>query len=337
MLGLSEILLDIHDLSTRYLAPVIAVVYGMFIVQISWWLCIATPIGLCVDAFAIRILLELEYALTRYIDRVHRSAHRLLDELSPTSLEHYLNVALINNEFSIVYQPQVSIRTGRVVGVEALIRWDSPVLGRVSPVQFVPIAESSGLIIPIGEWVLRTAVGQMKDWTERGINVDNVAVNVSAIQLQQSDTLPTVFKALDEIGLRYNKLELELTESAALDSEQQYFDIMSELHARGVQISIDDFGTGYSSLGQLRRFKCHKLKIDKSFVRNIDDPIEKAIIKAIIELAHTLGYKTIAEGVETQLQLDILTELGCEEAQGYYFSKPLTPSQFEQFLIDHQA
>ncbi len=241
------------------------------------------------------------------------------------------------NEFLLHYQPQLSmegVHGHRVVGAEALLRWKHPEWGMISPEEFIPIAESSGLIVQIGEWVLRAAVRQLKDWLTRGLQEMVMAVNLSTVQFRQSNIVELVTSVLNEAQLSPRFLELELTEAVAMDNPQKAIDVMNELHESGVRMSIDDFGTGYSSLSYLKQFKVYKLKIDKSFVRDIAlNPEDKAIVNAIINLARSLGLKTIAEGVETAEQLAFLRQKGCDEVQGYYFSKPLPPEEFEAFVL----
>jgi diguanylate cyclase (GGDEF)-like protein len=241
--------------------------------------------------------------------------------------------ALERNEFHLLYQPQITLSDGHIIGAEALLRWQHPELGLISPAEFIPIAEDSGQIIHIGEWVLREAVSQMKAWMDSGLPPMVVAVNISAIQFRQPHLPELVTSILQEAQLPAKHLELELTEAVAMDDPHVAVSIMDELFARGIRMSIDDFGTGYSSLSYLKRFKVYKLKIDQSFVRDIsDDPEDKAIVTAIINLASSLDMHTIAEGVETASQLAFLRLQGCDEVQGYYFSKPLPPDQFEEFV-----
>jgi diguanylate cyclase (GGDEF)-like protein/PAS domain S-box-containing protein len=247
-------------------------------------------------------------------------------------LANALRHALAQNELELHYQPQVSIQDGRIVGAEALLRWQHPELGMISPAEFIPIAEDTGQIIQIGEWVLHTAGKQLKDWLDRGMKPITMAVNLSAVQFRQSHFTETVTRILDGVKLPHQYLELELTEAVAMDDPRAAIEIMNKLHDRGIRMSIDDFGTGYSSLSYLKQFKVYKLKIDQSFVRDLtDDPEDKAIVTAIIHMAASLGMQTIAEGVETASQLSFLRLQGCNEVQGYYFSKPLTAAQFEEF------
>ncbi|WP_292433106.1 EAL domain-containing protein [Methylobacter sp.] len=248
-------------------------------------------------------------------------------------LVNALRQALEYEQLHVYYQPQVSMQDGRIIGAEALLRWQHPELGMVSPSEFIPIAEDCGLILPIGEWVLRTAVRQAKAWLEDDFDSLIMAVNLSAVQFRHPDLPELVTRILNEEGLPPKYLELELTEGVAMHSPQDAIAVMDDLHERGIRMSIDDFGTGYSSLSYLKKFKVYKLKIDQSFVRDIStDPEDKAIVSAIINLAKSLGLKTIAEGVETAGQLAFLREQGCNEMQGYLFSKPVPIEQFEALL-----
>ncbi len=241
------------------------------------------------------------------------------------ALESHLRRALERNELQLVYQPQLSLADGRLVGVEALLRWHHPTLGVVSPAEFIPMAESSGLILPIGEWVLRTAARQLKDWMNQGLGRFTMAVNLSAVQFRDAGLSTLVASVLHDLALPPDCLELELTESVAMSDPLGAVVAIDEINALGVHMAIDDFGTGYSSLSYLKRFKVDKLKIDKSFVQDITtDPDDKAIASAIIGLASILGLRTIAEGVETPGQLAWLRLQGCDEAQGYFFSPPVS-------------
>jgi diguanylate cyclase (GGDEF)-like protein len=248
-------------------------------------------------------------------------------------LETALRSALKRNQLTLHYQPQMSLDGGRVIGAEALLRWQHPELGMVSPAEFIPIAEDCGLILSIGEWVLRSAVRQLKEWMDGGLSPMTMAVNLSAVQFRHPSLPETVTRILNEVQLGPQYLELELTESVAMDNPLDAIAVMDNLHDRGIRMSIDDFGTGYSSLSYLKRFKVYKLKIDRSFVCDIpDDPENKVIVGAIITLAKSLGLQTIAEGVETREQLAFLNDNGCDEFQGYYFSKPLPAGQFEAYV-----
>jgi len=248
-------------------------------------------------------------------------------------LGNELRLALERDQLQVYYQPQLSMQDGRIIGAEALLRWQHPEMGAVSPAEFIPIAEGSRLILPIGEWVLRRAVQQAKIWLETGLTPLVIAVNLSAVQFHHPDLPDLITRILDEVGLPPEYLELELTEGVAMHDPQVAITVMNNLHERGVRMSIDDFGTGYSSLSYLKKFKVYKLKIDQSFVRDIStDAEDKAIVSAVIHMAKSLGLQTIAEGVETEGQLAFLREQGCEEVQGYYYSKPLPVEQFEAFV-----
>ena len=248
-------------------------------------------------------------------------------------LENALRMALEKNEFLLYYQPLVSLSSNTVTGVEALLRWKHTKLGMISPAEFIPIAEDSGLIIPIGEWALRTAIRQMKSWLNSGFTLKTMAVNLSALQLNQFQFPEMVLRILEEEGLPPDYLELEITESVAMKEPEKAIRIMDVLHQRGVRMSIDDFGTGYSSLAYLNRFPIDKLKIDQSFVRDIDtDPDDEAIVKAVISMAKTLRLHTLAEGVETENELQLLRRNDCDDVQGYYFSRPLPTDDLEKWL-----
>ncbi|MGD8593998.1 MAG: EAL domain-containing protein [Gammaproteobacteria bacterium] len=248
-------------------------------------------------------------------------------------LESALRHALERNEFELYYQPRVDLYTGAINGMEALLRWNNPQLGAVSPLTFIPLLEETGLIVPVGDWVLKTACEQTRVWHEAGYSQLKVSVNLSARQFRQKD-LVNRFKTIWEAsGLVPAYLELEITEGLLVDNVDTVVDILGEFYTHGVQISIDDFGTGYSSLSYLKRFPIHTLKIDRSFVRDIiDDPDDAAITAAIVALARSLRLNIIAEGVETKSQLDYLTSLSCDEVQGFYFSKPLPAHEFEAFM-----
>jgi len=248
-------------------------------------------------------------------------------------LENALRRALERGQLHLHYQPLVSVETGAITGAEALLRWNHPELGAVSPAEFIPLAESSGLILPIGEWVLRTATQQLVAWLGTGIAPITMAVNLSTAQFRQLDLPQLVGAILDEVKLPAHLLELELTEGAAMIDPIAAISTMDKLNKLGVHMAIDDFGTGYSSLSYFKKFKVSKVKIDQSFVRDITvDPDDRAIVSAIISMARSLGINTIAEGVETREQLDYLQAQGCNEVQGYYFSRPVAPDTFLKLL-----
>lgn len=248
-------------------------------------------------------------------------------------LENALHRAQERQQFELHYQPQVSLQTGQIVGAEALLRWNHPQLGPISPAEFIPIAENSGLIVAIGEWVLATAIRDAKRWLEEGIGLKTVSVNLSAVQFRHPHLLEMVSRCLDDAQLPGHRLELELTEGTAVDDPVAALSVMTQLHQQGAHLSMDDFGTGYSSLSQLKRFPLGKLKIDQSFVRDVsEDANDRAIITAIIHMAKALGMRTTAEGVETEAQRAFLLEQGCDEGQGYLFSRPLPLATFEVLL-----
>jgi diguanylate cyclase (GGDEF)-like protein/PAS domain S-box-containing protein len=241
------------------------------------------------------------------------------------TLENGLRRALDRKEFFLLYQPQMDIATGRITGLEALLRWQHPELGLVPPDKFIRIAENSGLIVPIGEWVLRTACGQAKKWQDEGIPAISVAVNVSAVQFRQAGFCELVRKVVQDTGLAPQYLELELTESLLLANADVTVSVLQELKAMGVTLAIDDFGTGYSSFSYLRQFHVNNLKIDRSFVSDVaTNPDDAAITAAIIGMAKSLHLRVIAEGVETEAQMSFLRAQQCDEIQGFYFSKPLS-------------
>lgn len=246
-------------------------------------------------------------------------------------LEKHLRRALEQHEFALYFQPQIEIATGRIIGMEALIRWFSPELGMVAPVDFIPLAEETGLIVPIGAWVLREACAQARFWRENGFSI-RVAVNLSSRQFHQVHNHPqyrhplldAVMNALDETGLPPDLLELEITEGILMQRLDSTMEILNTLKCKGVRLSVDDFGTGYLSLSYLKRFPIDTLKIDRSFVNDITtDPSDKAIVAAITAMSQQLKLEVVAEGVETEAQLAFLRELHCHAFQGFYFSKPL--------------
>jgi EAL domain-containing protein (putative c-di-GMP-specific phosphodiesterase class I)/GGDEF domain-containing protein len=259
-------------------------------------------------------------------------------ELNATSLkrlsvESELRRALEQDELRIFYQPKVRAHNGRGTGAEILVRWQHPERGLVSPVEFIPIAEETGLIVPLGEWVLRAACAQSKAWQNAGVRVPRVTVNVSGKQFHAPQMTETVVSALKASGLAPQYLGIELTESAVMGNAERHIRTLHELKALGVTLSIDDFGTGYSSLSYLKRFPLDELKIDRSFVSGVDtDPDNAAIVIAIIAMAHCLGLSVVAEGVETQAQLAFLKSKACDECQGFLFAKPMPAEAFGKLL-----
>jgi diguanylate cyclase (GGDEF)-like protein len=257
--------------------------------------------------------------------------------LKRLTLENSLRRALERDEFEVYYQPVLDINTRKIAGMEALLRWHHPELGLVQPIEFIPLAEDTGMILPIGEWVLRTACAQSKSWQEAGFAPLALSVNLSARQFQQQNLPEVVVRILQETGLNSHDLELELTESSIMKNAESAVRALGELKAMGVKIAIDDFGTGYSSLGYLKRLPIDTLKIDRSFVNDLTtDPDDAALVMAIITLAHNLRLKVIAEGVETEEQLRFLHLLRCDEWQGYLFSRPVPVEAFEELLLQEQ-
>jgi len=249
------------------------------------------------------------------------------------SIEESLRRALERQEFALHYQPKINLRTGQITGAEALLRWTHPIRGPISPAQFIPVAEDCGLILPIGNWVLREACQQARVWVDAGLPLGTMAVNISAIEFRDENFLDGVFAILKDTGLDPRFLELELTESVLMKHAGSTASILKTLRARGVQVAVDDFGTGYSSLSYLRKFSIDALKIDQSFVRQITTvPEETTIVTAVISMGRNLKLRVVAEGVETQEQLAFLQAHQCDEAQGYYFSRPVPPHQFAKLL-----
>ncbi len=243
-------------------------------------------------------------------------------------LEALLRRSIERGELSLHYQPQVDLVTGQLVGAEALVRWNNPELGAVSPVRFIPIAEDIGYISTLGEWVLRSACRQVKEWEKAGFNLPCISVNLSVKQLEHGDIVDIVSTVLEETGLSSLRLELEVTESAIMKNERA-LDFLDGLRAIGVELAVDDFGTGYSSLSYLRRLPIQKLKIDRSFITDVTaEPSREAIVRAIIALANALGLHTIAEGIESESEAQFLIREGCQQAQGYLYSRPLPPEEF---------
>ncbi len=249
------------------------------------------------------------------------------------TLESRLRLAVRQNELVLHYQPKVNLKTGKIVGLEALVRWQHPEMGLISPMRFIPVAEEAGLIVPMGEWILRTACEQALTWQREGIAHIPVAVNLSARQFLQHDIVTRIKDIIETTGLAPHFLELELTESLSMDSPEKSIAVLIALKELGITLTLDDFGTGYSNLSYLKRFPLNKLKVDQSFVRDITQSNEaQAISQAIIALAHSLHLTVVAEGVETQEQLMLLTHYQCDEMQGYFFSKPLPVAQCTALL-----
>jgi diguanylate cyclase (GGDEF)-like protein/PAS domain S-box-containing protein len=249
------------------------------------------------------------------------------------SIEESLRRALERREFALHYQPKVDLRTGEITGAEALIRWTHPTRGPVSPAQFIPVAEDCGLILPIGQWVLREACKQARTWLDAGLPLGTIAVNISAMEFRDENFLEGVFAILKDTGLDPKSLELELTESVLMKRAESTASVLQVLRAKGVQVAVDDFGTGYSSLSYLEKFPIDALKIDQSFVRRISTtPGQTTIVTAVISMGRSLKLRVVAEGVETAEELAFLQAHHCDEAQGYYFSRPVLPGQFAKLL-----
>ena len=255
-------------------------------------------------------------------------AHSLRKLALTSALSH----ALSRGELWLAYQPQYDLHQQQMTGAEVLLRWDNPQWGSVSPAEFIPLAENNGLIVTIGEWVLQQAASQLKQWQEQGLPAMTLAINLSALQFVQPDLARNTAAIVTAAGLEPARFELELTEAVALNNPEDAQRIMAELRSTGFRLSIDDFGTGYSSMSYLKRFAVDKLKIDQSFIRELEDSkVDEGIVTAIIQLAHSLGMEVIAEGVETYRQLGFLGSRGCDAIQGYYFSRPLPAAEFEAF------
>lgn len=293
--------------------------------------CDLARLSQCADSALFRAKQQGRSNFQFFAQQMHERANEVL------RIENDLRRALENNELLLYYQPQVDAASLKIVGVEALIRWQHPEWGMVSPARFIPIAEESGQIREIGNWVLYSAVQQNADWKAAGLPIVPVAINLSVVQFRDASLCDTVVDAMRVSGLAPAMVELELTESIAMDDSTFTIDMVARLHALGIGLSIDDFGTGYSSLSYLKRFKIDKLKIDQSFIRDLQsDPDDEAIVTAIIGLAKGLGFRTIAEGVETQEQFDFLRAHQCDEIQGYFYSKPVPAEEFAR-LLAHQA
>ncbi|WP_438313502.1 putative bifunctional diguanylate cyclase/phosphodiesterase [Sporosarcina sp. FA9] len=259
----------------------------------------------------------------------HGAASKTLERIL---LENDLRKSIELNHFSLDYQPKVKLINGEVTGLEALVRWDHPELGRISPDQFIPIAEETKLVLPLGNWVLREACKQAKKWSDKGFIGFRVAVNMSTIQLGEPFFIELIKSILWETNALPELLEIELTESVLANMDQVHTKI-EEIRKLGIKVSIDDFGTGYSSFSYIKDFPVDTLKIDMSFIHDLHEKEEsRAIVKTIISLANTVGLNVIAEGIELKEQADLLLEYGCQEGQGYYYSKPTTPKACEEFM-----
>ena len=264
-----------------------------------------------------------------------QSIHQLA--LERFAMERDLRETLEKDGFHLEYQPKLALKSNEVTGLEALVRWEHPKRGKVSPADFIPLAEETGLIVPLGEWVLRTACEQMVAWLDEGISPFIMAVNCSAIQLVRTDMASVIKEVLESTGLNPAYLEIELTESLLMQNVEEGIVILQALKDLGLHVSIDDFGTGFSSLSYLKRLPVDKLKIDQSFVKDLTtDPGDAAIVTSMITLAHNLDLTVIAEGVENPEQLGFLRAERCDEIQGYYISKPMPADTFSDWIRNRQ-
>lgn len=287
---------------------------------------------------AIMNRLEKHATLKKYL-----STHTVVNQLTPKMqlLEVSLHQALQQNnfqEFDVYYQPIVDIASGKIVSAEALLRWQNSELGMVSPAEFIPVAESTGLIIPIGKWVLNRVCKQLKTWHDAGIPALTIAVNLSVIEFNQPDFIHKIVNFIETNSLTPHCLELELTESMIMQDFNSAITTMNKLRTLGVKIAIDDFGTGYSSLIYLKKLPINTLKIDRYFIHNVANDYQKsAITKGLIQMGHNLNLQIIAEGVETEAELSFLRQNNCDSMQGFLFSRPLPVAEFEKFLLTNKT
>jgi two-component system CheB/CheR fusion protein len=287
---------------------------------------------------SVSLLKNADTAMYRAKERGRNQYQFFADEmkvivLQRMTLETGLRIALEAGHFRMVYQPKVDIRTGAIVGAEALLRWRDPALGEISPVQFIPVAEGCGLMVPIGSHVFQMVLAQIAAWREAGIDVPFIAINVSAYQLRDTEFVEKVARWITEAGVPASCIGIELTESALMERIDIVRDMLIQLQKMGIALSIDDFGTGYSSLAYLRKLPIHELKVDRSFVDGIaDEPDDRSIAKAVIDMSRALGLRVVAEGVENEAQLRVLEAEGCQIVQGFFFHKPLTPDDFSRVL-----
>lgn len=273
--------------------------------------------------------------LTAHGERADNLRQALQPDVDRRDLETALRQAVERNEFIVHYQPKVELATDQLCALEALLRWDRPGHGAVSPAVFVPVLESLGLIVAVGRWVIEAVCQQIAAWQRSAIGAVEVSVNVSGHQLIEGDLIADIARILAQTGVEPHWLEVELTEGSLMENTQHTIASLQRLHAMGVKISIDDFGTGYSSLAYLRRFPIDTLKIDIAFIREVtSNPQDAAITRTIIELAHSLNLRVVAEGVETQAQLAFLKDAGCDQIQGYLFSRPLPVATLERLLLE---
>lgn len=270
--------------------------------------------------------------------QLQNQTHETVHDLAREALENDLRLAVERSDFSLHYQPKVELASGAVCALEALLRWDRPGHGAVSPAVFVPLLETLGLIVPVGRWVIDNVCRQIAAWQRSDIGAVEVSVNVSGHQLIEGDLIADIAASLAKTGVAAHWLEVELTESSLMENTQHTIASLQRLRAMGVKISIDDFGTGYSSLAYLRRFPIDTLKIDIAFIREVtSNPQDAAITRTIIELAHSLELRVVAEGVESQAQLAFLKAAGCDQIQGYLFSRPLPMQELERLLLEKRS
>jgi diguanylate cyclase (GGDEF)-like protein len=296
------------------------------------------------DAADSEILLKnADTALYRAKDRGRNSFQFFTKELTVAAkqrvmLESSLRHAIEDDTLELFYQPQVSLSTGEIVGAEALMRWQHPQLGLLTPERFLPVAEETGIVLELGNWVLHRACAQAKMWQQHGLPRLRIAVNISPLQVAGGGLLEIVQRVLEDTGLEPRYLELEITEGVLLERTEQAFNTLNSLTALGVSLAIDDFGKGYSSLNYLKRFRLHTLKIDQSFIRNIPkDSNDMAIVRAIIALAKSLRLNVVAEGVETRAQQQVLRTHGCDQVQGFLFAAPIEVSKFMEYVCTKTA
>jgi len=290
-----------------------------------------------------RLIANADIAISKIRSGSESAYHFYTEELTELAversrLESRLRQALEDQQFQVYYQPQFCLSSGRMTGAEALVRWIHPQDGFIGPDKFIPLAEACGLILPIGEWVLRESCRQVMAWRQDGLNLDRIGVNIAGAQIQRGNLTLLVKQILAESGLDAATLELEITEGFVMDKPAEAIALMHELRDLGLELAIDDFGTGHSSLSYLKQFPVHTLKIDQSFIREMAQGSDnEAIVRAIISLAHSIGMKVIAEGVELDEQRQFLADEGCEEGQGYHFSRPLPSDEFEALLIKQKV
>ncbi len=333
--GLEEVKQVAESIALSFSDPLVVSDYDLFVTS-SMGISIFPDNGQTVDA----LFMNADIAMYRAKEQGRNKYEFYNSTMNSSSIdklkiETALQKALDNNELFLVYQPKNCIETNEINGMEALIRWLHPTMGIVAPGDFIPIAEETGLISPIGKWVLETACRQNKVWQEQGMPHMKVAVNISARQFQHDDFITTISTILEKSGLEPQWLELEITESTVMNYADETIRILKELDEMGIAVSIDDFGTGYSSLSYLKLFPIKSLKIDRSFIEDIEKNAgDLAIAKSIIALGRTLNFEVVAEGVENQQQLEILKRENCDTYQGYYFSPPVTAAKFEEMLLE---